>query len=190
MSQQRPWAAVVSEEMYAAERLYAFDTLVLPATLVLRGTGAPDAPQPGDLIALIAPGEPPVVFGLGRVRGTRNDGGVPVRYTHRLLDEPIPLEEAQQPGLTRLTTDAYGRLAAQVGADTRTDADRAEWFVSLALPIEASSPAEAVREFWTYVAKLGPRELPAFVWPRGDELAMHAYVLGAETNLDPEEDDD
>ena len=51
-------------------------------------------------------------------------------------------------------------------------------------------PAEAVREFWTYVDKLGPRELPAFVWPRGDELAMQAFVLGAETNLDPEEGDE
>jgi len=33
------------------------------------------------------------------------------------------------------------------------------------------------------------RELPAFVWPYGDELAMQAFVLGEETNLDPEEDD-
>jgi hypothetical protein len=36
----------------------------------------------------------------------------------------------------------------------------------------------------------GPRELPAYVWPRGDELAMQAFVLGAVTNLDPEEDDE
>mgnify|MGYP003694787793 CR=1 FL=1 len=38
--------------------------------------------------------------------------------------------------------------------------------------------------------KLGPRELPAYVWPWGDELAMQAFVLGAVTNLDPEEDDE
>ena len=37
--------------------------------------------------------------------------------------------------------------------------------------------------------ELGPRELPAFVSPAGDELAMQAFVLGAEANQDPEEDD-
>ena len=54
----------------------------------------------------------------------------------------------------------------------------------------ARARAEAVREFWTYMDKLGPRELPAYVWPLGDELAMQAFVLGAVTNLDPEEDDE
>ena len=57
------------------------------------------------------------------------------------------------------------------------------------MPIEASTPAEAVRAFWTYAAELGPRELPTFVAPVGDELAMQAYVLGEPTNLDPEEDE-
>ena len=38
--------------------------------------------------------------------------------------------------------------------------------------------------------ELGPRELPAFVSPSHDELAMQAYVLGAEANQDPEEDDE
>ena len=68
--------------------------------------------------------------------------------------------------------------------------DAAEWFVSLTLPVEASSPAEAVGEFWAYVDKLGPGQLPVFVWPRGDELAMRAYVGPEKVNLDPEEDDD
>ena len=54
---------------------------------------------------------------------------------------------------------------------------------------DAGSKAEAVREFWTYVDKLGPSQLPAFVWPRGDELAMQAYLLGERVNLDPEEDE-
>ena len=62
------------------------------------------------------------------------------------------------------------------------------WFVSVALPIEAQSPAEATAEFWRYVQQLGPAQLPAFVWPLGDELAMRAYVQGEEVNLDPEED--
>jgi hypothetical protein len=69
------------------------------------------------------------------------------------------------------------------------DADKADWLVSVALPIEAASPAEAVRAFWSYVDELGPRELPAFVSPARDELAMRAFVLGEPANLDPEEDD-
>ncbi len=64
-----------------------------------------------------------------------------------------------------------------------------EWFVSVTLPIEAANRADAVREFWSYVGRLGPEELPAYVWPRGDELSMQAYLLDRQTNLDPEEDD-
>jgi hypothetical protein len=59
--------------------------------------------------------------------------------------------------------------------------------VSVDLPIEAASPAEAVRQFWTYVRELGPVELPAFVAPTDDELALQAFVLGEEANLDPED---
>ena len=60
------------------------------------------------------------------------------------------------------------------------------WLVSVDLPIEADDPAEAVRTFWNYVRDLGPDQLPAFVSPAGDELAMQAYVLGEPVNLDPE----
>jgi hypothetical protein len=189
MPEARCWAAVVSEETYAAERLYASDTLVL------RGAGGTQGPRPGDHVALIAAGEPAMLFGVGRVRSGRQDSDeVAVRYTHRLFDEPIPIPESPPLGLTPLAVAAYERLVGPVGAHTRTGTDATrwgatEWFVSVALPIEAASPSEAVREFWTYVEKLGPRELPAYVWPRGDELAMRAFVLGTETNLDPEEDD-
>ncbi len=62
------------------------------------------------------------------------------------------------------------------------------WMVSVALPIEAATRADAVREFWAYLRSLGPGELPAFVWPQGDELALEAYLLDEPTNLDPEED--
>jgi hypothetical protein len=71
---------------------------------------------------------------------------------------------------------------------------RRSWLVSIDLPIEATSAADAVREFWTYVRELGPAELPVFVSPTGDELAMQAFVLDieanrdVEANLDPEED--
>ncbi len=66
---------------------------------------------------------------------------------------------------------------------------RPSWLVSLDLPIEAASPAEAVAQFWAYVAELGPGQLPAFVSPTGDELAMQAYLLDEPVNLDPEEDE-
>jgi len=72
--------------------------------------------------------------------------------------------------------------------DTHPVAPRARWLVSVALPIEASSPAEAVREFWAYVDSLGPDELPAFVSPAADELAMRAFVMDREAVLDPEDD--
>jgi hypothetical protein len=73
-------------------------------------------------------------------------------------------------------------------ADRHPVAPPARWLVSIALPIEASSPAEAVREFWAYVTSLGPEELPAFVSPAADELAMRAYVMDREAVLDPEDD--
>ncbi len=37
--------------------------------------------------------------------------------------------------------------------------------------------------------ELGPRELPTYVSPSDDELAMQAFVLGEEANQDPEEED-
>lgn len=66
---------------------------------------------------------------------------------------------------------------------------RPSWLVSVDLPIEAESPADAVAQFWAYVAELGPAQLPTFVSPSGNELAMQAYVLDEPVNLDPEEDE-
>jgi hypothetical protein len=66
---------------------------------------------------------------------------------------------------------------------------RRTWLVSVDLPIEADTPAEAVASFWRYVSELGPDELPAFVSPLDDELAMRAFVAGEPANLDPEEDE-
>jgi hypothetical protein len=65
---------------------------------------------------------------------------------------------------------------------------RQTWLVSVDLPIEAATPAEAVRQFWSYLRELGPQELPVFVAPTGDELAMRAYVAGEPHDLDPEDD--
>lgn len=65
---------------------------------------------------------------------------------------------------------------------------RKTWLVSVDLPIEAATPAEAVEQFWSFVRELGAAELPVFVWPTGDELAMRAYLGGEPHDLDPEDD--
>jgi hypothetical protein len=66
---------------------------------------------------------------------------------------------------------------------------RQTWLVSVDLPIEAATPAEAVAQFWSYLRELGPDQLPAFVAPLRDELAMQAYLGGEPHELDPEDDD-
>ena len=163
------FALVVSAERFEQERLYAQETLDGPGT------------NPGDEVVLVAATEPPVVFGLGRALA-----GARVKYTYRLLDEPLPASGLALAGT--LDEATYAAVVDRIGAQHRVDADKRTWLVSVDLPIEAASPAEAVRLFWSYVRELGPQELPAFVSPAGDELAMQAFVLGEETNLDPEED--
>jgi len=83
-------------------------------------------------------------------------------------------------GLYPVNGDQFARLTSHAPAP--------EWLVSVALPIEAPTRAEAVREFWSVVGELGSGELPVFVSPRGDELDLQAYVLDEPVNLDPEED--
>ncbi|MEU8259159.1 hypothetical protein AB0C02_00845 [Micromonospora sp. NPDC048999] len=187
------WAVLLPAERYEAERLVHHDTLEL--------TGLDDVarPRPGDLVAVLVD-EPLRLVALGRVAlatgETREDpddpqseagpGVLAVSYTRRLLDEPVPVDGLALDGpVTRLDPALWRGLADRLGPPPA----RRSWLVSLDLPIEAASPAEAVRIFWSYVQELGPRELPAFVSPTGDELAMQAFVLGAEANQDPEEDD-
>jgi len=159
------WTVVVPAERYAQERLVGNVSLA-----------AVPGPAPGDQVALVAGVEPPVVFGLGTVG---RDGRV--HYTRRLFDAPLPADDlATGP----LPADAFAALAARAGPaePVRT------WIVGVDLPIEADSAAEAVRRYWSYVRDLGPTELPAYVAPLDDELAMQAYVMGQEAALDPEED--
>ncbi|MER7002079.1 hypothetical protein ABT297_03400 [Dactylosporangium sp. NPDC000555] len=168
------WVVVVSEKRYEAERLY--------------GTGGISVPDGGlaigDEALLVAAGEAPVVFGLGRV-----DAEGRLQYTVNLLDRPLPGGGfSGEVGARRLDEDAFLDVARRASADSSRGGVKRTWLVSVDMPIEAASPGEAVRAFWSYVRELGPAELPAFVWPAGDELAMQAYVLGAEANQDPEED--
>ncbi|MEV4847193.1 hypothetical protein AB0K20_28715 [Micromonospora matsumotoense] len=172
------WAVLLPAGRYDAERLVHHDALelTLPA-------GAP-ALRPGDPVAVLAD-EPPRLVALGRV--TRHDGQtLLVTYTRRSFDTPVPVGSVAVTGpVSALDPGTYRELVDRLGPPP----PRRTWLVSLDLPIEAESQAEAVRLFWSYVRELGPAELPAFVSPSGDELAMQAFVLGVEANQDPEEDD-
>lgn len=161
------WAVVVPMQWYEAERLYHHDSVALDVT----------GPQAGDELLLVAPVEPPVIFGLARVTGP----GV-ATYTQRNIDAPQPAGGLAIDG--PLDEAAFRAAAARLGPPP----ERRDWLVSVDLPIEAGTAAEAVRQFWSYVLALGPEELPAFVRPVEDELAVQAYVLGAPTSLDPEAD--
>jgi hypothetical protein len=180
------WAVVLPAERFEEERLFAHHSVRLP------GPG----PQPGDVVLLVADGPEPVLFGLGRVRPDESADGPGERapvvsYTHRMIDEPVRVGglDLAGPGVYPLEPAVYAASAEEVDPYKRVDGPKRTWLVSVDLPIEAPSPAEAVREFWSYVYDLGPKELPAFVMPTGNELAMQAFVLGVESNQDPEEDD-
>ncbi|MFC0507837.1 hypothetical protein [Micromonospora costi] len=186
------WAVLLPAGRYDAERLVHHDTLELT------GLDETVRPRPGDEVAVLVD-EPVRLVALGRVSapaGARpedpddpqsdREAALVVTYTRRAFDEPLPAGHLTLDGpVTALDPAVYRGLADRLGPPP----PRRTWLVSLDLPIEADSPAEAVRLFWAYVQELGPRELPAFVSPSGDELAMQAFVLGAEANQDPEEDD-
>jgi hypothetical protein len=164
--------------MYATERLYHHETLAI-------GVADGADPAPGDPVVLIAATDNPVMFGLGRI----GDGSL-VEYTVRLFEAPLPADDVpagSAPGLHRISPDAYAAAADRIRAACPPRGLRRDWQVILHLPIEASTAAAAVREFWTYVERLGPHELPAFVYPSGDELAMRAYLGGAPIDLDPDQ---
>lgn len=169
MAQQ--WAVVIGSQRWATERLFHHDTLTVDA--------APDGPAAGDDALLVADDH---AVALGRFTSAGE-----IAYTRRAFDEPVPAADLKltEP-VTALDAASFRAVADQLG---RTP-ERTTWLVSVALPIEAANQAEAVRQFWSYVAELGPAELPTFVWPSGDELAMQAFVLGAEANQDPEEEDE
>jgi hypothetical protein len=174
------WAVVIPADRWATERLFHHDTLTVPD----RPGHRPDV---GDDVLVVAAGDEPSVVALARV--DRAGGGDPglLTYTRRSFDEPVPADGLVLDGpVNPVGPDVFRRIAARLGAAP----ERRTWLVSLDLPIEAGTPAEAVRQFWSYVLELGPRELPTFVSPSGDELAMQAFVLGEQANQDPEEDED
>jgi hypothetical protein len=204
MVRMAQWAVIIPAEQWATERLFHHDTVTVPGpagihdtatvpdsagihdTVTVRDSAGIAVPDAGDDVLLIAGGDLPRAVALGTVQDV-HDGVLVVAYRRRAFDESVPADELKlEADVTAVDAEAFGRLAARLGADR----DRLTWLVSLDLPIEATSPAEAVRQFWSYVLELGPAELPAFVSPSGNELAMQAFVLGEEASLDPEEDEE
>jgi len=207
------WAVTIPAEQWATERLFHNETVTVAGAA---GTVAPDeevllvaddyvvalaraAKSDGDDLVLTyvrrAFDDPPLAAGLmpaptaangepGLTAGLTAEGGVPGPDTAG----GGPALTAAGGGPVEVEPQVFRRLAAALGAEPGPGTPT--WLVSLALPIEAATPADAVRQFWTHVVELGPGELPAYVWPSGDELAMQAFVLGEETNQDPEEDDE
>ncbi len=180
------WAVTIPADRWATERLFHHDTLTVAGMAGVQ-------PAAGDEVLLVTSEQVPQVVALGvvdEVPARRGAHGVPelsVTYTRRSFDEPVPADGLKllEP-VVAVDEELFRRLATRVGAGP----DRQNWLVSLDLPIEAATPAEAVRQFWSYVLELGPAELPTFVSPSGDELAMQAFVLGEQANQDPEEDED
>lgn len=164
------WLIVVDDAEYERQRMYAADSVPLPLTV--------PGPTDDDAVLLAADG---VLFGAGTVHDGR------VVYTHRLLDEPPALDA---PVTGRIDEAAWTALRALVPDSAAVTAPLRDYLVSVPISVEATSPAEAARLYWAYVRELGPAELPAFVSPYGDELAMRAYVLGEVHEMDPEEEDE
>ncbi|MEU8815756.1 hypothetical protein [Actinoplanes sp. NPDC048796] len=171
------WAVIIPADRWADERLFHHDTVTVSA-------GA-TAVAADDEVLLVADGN---VVALARAAKPHGDELV-LTYLRRSFDNPLPAPTLTDGEITPVDPETFRRFATALGADP-TGPHRPTWLVSVALPIEATTPAEAVRQFWSHVLELGPAELPTYVWPSGDELAMQAFVLGAEANQDPEEEDE
>ncbi|MEV0903044.1 hypothetical protein [Actinoplanes sp. NPDC049802] len=164
------WSVVLPDEQWAAERLFQHDVVTV--------ADGPAGAAVGDEVLVVAERQ---VVASARVEKT--DGGLALWYLRRAFDSPVPADSLPVGEVDEVT---FRRFAERLGGPS----DKKAWLVSVAMPIEAVNPAEAVRQFWSHVLELGPAELPTYVWPSGDELAMQAFVLGAEANQDPEEEDE
>src|SRR5690349_5509085 len=102
------WAVVFPAERLAEERLFANETLPLPAP----------GPEAGDVVLLVAGSE---LFGLGRMKSAGE-----VRYTHRLLDAPLPVGDLKLagPGVYPLEPSVFEASAGTIDAGLRTDGSK------------------------------------------------------------------
>ncbi|WP_250003457.1 hypothetical protein [Actinoplanes sp. M2I2] len=174
------WAVIIPADRWATERLFHHDTVTV--------SGGAGPVEPDDEVLLVVGGE---VVALAHAAKADGDDLV-LAYLRRAFDEPVSAAELaldeDDLRIAPVDPEVFRRLAGGLGGSGRAGGKKT-WLVSVALPIEAATPAEAVRQFWSHVEELGPGELPTYVWPSGDELAMQAFVLGQEANQDPEEED-
>jgi hypothetical protein len=164
----RYWLLALDDDEYTEQQAYEVEA-VEPARALPRGAAD------GDEVALAGPEG---VFALGQIDGPA------VAYRRRLV-EPAPTAESAEAaeGWTELKPDVWEALVRTLPTPDR----RSDWLVTLSLPIEAVDKAEAVRQFWSYIRSLGPKELPTFVAPYGRELEGTSFLLGVEHEQDPEE---
>jgi hypothetical protein len=209
----RCWAVLISADRWQSERAHRHERLELAGLDDESGALRADL-RLGDRVAVVADVQPPALVALGRVAGVDYDEhnaddaeappasiGLAIGYTWRAAETGhavarpgapiVPLDGADFLALASAveSPDSAADLAGERPATPSPTGARRSWLVSLDLPIEAETAAEASRLFWGYVRDLGPDELPTFVSPSGDELAMQAMVAGEPVNLDPEEDD-
>ena len=180
------WVGVVPDQMPVDD---------LPERVQFEGVRLTQAIRPADRVALVALVPTPRLVGVGEDGGFiayGPAGAQPASVWVRLIrrvDPPVEVPAPPSPDEPGLYAISPARFVDLIGAtECGFSHLPPEWMVSVSLPIEAETRADAVRAFWAYVQSLGPAELPAFVWPRGDELALQAYVLGDPVSLDPEED--
>lgn len=171
----RYWLLALNEDEYTEQQAYEVEA-VEPAA-------GPGGAADGDEVALAGPEG---VFALGEVKGAA------IVYRRR-LEEPAETVETEQvygsaeaeaaEGWTELNPEVWEDLVRALPTPER----RSDWLVTLSMPIEAVDKAEAVRQFWSYIRSLGPKELPTFVSPYGRELEGTSFLLGVEHEQDPEE---
>ncbi|HEX2145225.1 MAG TPA: hypothetical protein VHG10_12020 [Glycomyces sp.] len=171
----RYWLLALDEDEYTDQQAYEIESVEPDAAL-------PERTADGDEVALAGPEG---VYALGEVKGGA------VVYRRRLREpaktvETVRVYDAENEaaeGWTELYPDAWEHLVRTLPTPER----RSDWLVTLSMPIEAVDKAEAVRQFWSYIRSLGPKELPTFVSPYGRELEGTSFLLGVEHEQDPEE---
>ncbi|MFG3339587.1 hypothetical protein [Glycomyces sp. NPDC048151] len=163
----RYWLLALNEDEYTEQQAYEVEAV--------ESAGRPEGVADGDEVALAGPEG---VFALGVASGAG------IAYRRRLEEPAKTVESADvEEGWTELNPEAWEDLVRTLPTPER----RSDWLVTLSMPIEAVDKAEAVRQFWSYIRSLGPKELPTFVAPYGRELEGTSFLLGVEHEQDPEE---
>jgi len=171
----RYWLLALDDDEYTEQLAYEVDAVEPTASLPENASG-------GDEVALAGPEG---VFALGEVDGST------VVYRRRLVEPSKTAETVQIYGTEGVAPKAWTELYPDSWEDLvrtlPTPERRSDWLVTLSMPIEAVDKAEAVRQFWSYIRSLGPKELPTFVAPYGKELEGTSFLLGVDHEQDPEE---